>query len=602
MRRFKGMACVFGIWLGIVIFLIVSLWAMERVSEVVYYTAYVRGATQRLAKEELVGIPNPQLEAYLERLIDELHTGHGENGVILLMESDYQNCVLELKQLWEPFQQGIEELREAGESADFYRLSEDYFYVCDRAYIAAANCLNNCLMLTFILVVLLAVTAAVYLIIAERRRKMECEEVFYTDNLTGIGNKEAFHVRAAALLKRNPRQKYALVHLDVNNFKYINEVYGYEKGDQLLKAVAKALAAIYQEGETCARLYADHFVILSKYAANLTTVIHDTVTEQVKKQVDLDISDSLSFSFGVYVIPENQEFINSMVDKAEFSSKEAKLQKNTDTIFYDDTIRKQVQRESFFTGRMQYALDHGEFKVYLQPKFRISTDEIIGAEALVRWVSPEIGLIPPNDFIPLFERNGFIVQLDSYILEMVCRHLRQWLDTNTEETVPIAVNFSRVSVYRNDFIKDFIKTVEHFQIPPNYLEVEITETVLGINPSSILQILLDLKNKGFPIAMDDFGTGYSSLNFLRNLPVDVLKLDKDFLVEGCEGSRTREVIRCVVELGQVLHAQIVCEGVETKEQLEFLKEIGCDVAQGFYYEKPIPLDEFELKYANRMTC
>lgn len=237
-----------------------------------------------------------------------------------------------------------------------------------------------------------------------------------------------------------------------------------------------------------------------------------------------------------------------------------------------------------------------EFKVYLQPKVDISSGSVIGAEALVRWISKEQGFLPPDAFIPLFESNGFITKLDFYMLEKVCILLCQTLDDPEKIALPISVNFSRVTVRQMDFVRQFQRIVESYNIPPCYIEAEVTESAFGTNSERVVKTMETLQKNGYLIVMDDFGAGYSSLNLLMSLPIDVLKLDKEFLLEGTSVKRAQIIIKNIVEMAGLLGIQVVCEGVETEEHLQFLKKIGCEIGQGYYFSRPLPVSVFWDKY------
>ncbi|MEG0641404.1 MAG: EAL domain-containing protein [Clostridium sp.] len=246
---------------------------------------------------------------------------------------------------------------------------------------------------------------------------------------------------------------------------------------------------------------------------------------------------------------------------------------------------------------MYQSLNNREFIFYLQPKHNLNSLEISGAEALVRWLHPTKGILSPYEFIPLFERNGFIINLDIFIFEEVCKKIFEW-EVNGVPLVPISVNISRLHLKNPNFIDEYRRIINIYKTPPSLIEIEITESAVFDNMDILLSIMKEFKLIGFKISMDDFGTGYSSLNMLREIPVDVLKLDRDFLSGGHLLERTRIVIQGVMWIAKKLDIVVVSEGVETKEQVEFLKEIGCPMAQGYYFNKPMPVHEFEEKLLN----
>lgn len=251
---------------------------------------------------------------------------------------------------------------------------------------------------------------------------------------------------------------------------------------------------------------------------------------------------------------------------------------------------------------MRKALAAGEFAVYVQPQFFLDDGSLAGVEALCRWDSPDLGLLMPDRFIPQFERNGFIADLDFCMLERACR-----LYPLTAQTKPgggpvhVAVNFSRVTMLQNDFVERFERLVGRFDFPPAFLHVEVTESALTADDQALVGILSELRRRGFPIAMDDFGTGYSSLSLLRNMPIDVLKIDRSFLSASEDDERSRRVLEHVLALANDLGIDTVCEGIETAEQADLLHRLGCSIGQGFHLARPMPLDEFRARFASDGT-
>ena len=256
--------------------------------------------------------------------------------------------------------------------------------------------------------------------------------------------------------------------------------------------------------------------------------------------------------------------------------------------FYDSAMKISLKRRKLIEDDMKDALTNGEFKMYLQPKYSISGGDVIGAEALVRWLHPQRGMIAPNDFIPIFEQNGFVVKLDEYIWERACSLVRRQLDEGIEP-VPISVNVSRVHLTGEDFIDFAERLIKKYDIPKSLLELEITETIENINANRMVR---EAKERGFTLLMDDFGSGYSSLNNLKSTPFDVLKIDRSFLSSFMESERGQKIISHTIAMSRDIGLDIIAEGVETKEQAAFLSSCGCDAAQGFYYSRPMPEEMF----------
>jgi EAL domain-containing protein (putative c-di-GMP-specific phosphodiesterase class I) len=283
------------------------------------------------------------------------------------------------------------------------------------------------------------------------------------------------------------------------------------------------------------------------------------------------------------------------VDRANIARKNAQKLRKDNFVFFNEKMRETLIEQKKIEDVMEEALKNEEFIIYFQPKINMTTSKICGAEALVRWLSPEIGLVTPASFIPLFEDNGFITQLDYYVLDKVCSHLRDMIDRGLY-VLPISVNFSREH-FKSDALPDhLLKTVEKYKLPPRLIEVEITESCLVNSDHYWLHLLQKIRKIGFGLAMDDFGSGLSSLNLLCDLPFKILKIDKDFFHSKTTHRKERIVISNIVRMAHELDMEVICEGVETKEQAQFLQSIGCFMAQGYYYDRPLPLDEFEAKY------
>lgn len=305
----------------------------------------------------------------------------------------------------------------------------------------------------------------------------------------------------------------------------------------------------------------------------------------------------LKFSCGVYRIDDITD-INMIRANANLARTECKKRVLEDIVFYDEELKNRRVEEKELEYEAKEALENKEFLVYFQPKYEVSTEQIIGAEALVRWNHPVRGVLSPSSFIPVFEFNGFIVDLDLYVLEQVCELISAWLKVGITP-VCISVNLSRVHLYEHNLVDQLLAVVNRYNVPPKYIEFELTESAFYEETESLLRIMSEIKNAGFRLSMDDFGSGYSSLNLLRRLPVDVLKLDKVFL-EDCDEAddetRGKRIVMHVISMAKDLKMEVLAEGVETKDQKEFLQEARCDMIQGYYFARPMPLKEFELLY------
>lgn len=589
-----------GLFIGLLLFSIIQL---QQDSKIVNYTGIVRGGTQRLVKLELSGQPNDPLIESLDQILEELHTGNGPHHISKSHDLAFTEKLQDLSAMWKDLKRDIEAVRSTGgtlERAALLQKSEAYFTLANETVFAAEQSSEYKLTFSLLLTALLTFVVFYGLMHLNKRQNAKLNHLLYTDPLTGIANQSAFADRALYLLRDNPSISYALVYFDINNFKYVNDAYGYETGDALLQAIAQYFDRHLSKNELCARINADHFALLTfngeERDISLTNRIRVCIDQAASDGIELNIADSLSYSFGIYQIVDHAEPVNSIMDKANIALKQAKNHEEMRTVSYNDALFAKLQRERQIEARMQSALQNAEFLVYLQPKVEISTNTMIGAESLVRWVSPEFGFLPPDEFIPLFEKNGFIAQLDFYVLDRVCRKMRQVIDDRLSDSFSISINLSRVTLYQDDFFERFTRIVERYKMPPSRIELEVTESAFIGNQEGILSVLERLKGMGFLIAMDDFGSGYSSLNLLKLLPIDVLKIDKQFLRESSKGDRSYRIIKCVIEMAKALDAQVVCEGVETKEQVDFLAQINCDIGQGYYFARPMAIADFEVAY------
>lgn len=424
----------------------------------------------------------------------------------------------------------------------------------------------------------------------------ELRQLAYYDELTGISNKNLFKIAAENLIQQGHTQ-YAYVILDVNKFKVINDILGYVYGDLLLKYIANILCEEFCSDETAARYSGDVFHILCKFGSR--NALEERLEALAARIADFafihTVDCHISVCFGVYVIENLDSKIESMGDKAGFALKKVKENYSNAVYFFNDTIRNLIIEEQEIETDMQLAMENQEFKVYLQPKFALATEQIESAEALVRWVHPKKGFMPPDRFIPVFEKNGFVTKMDFYVLDQVCQHLRAWMDMGREPMV-ISVNQSRLHLHNPNYLFEIMKVLGRHEISPKWIELEITESAFFEDTAKMIEILNSLHELEFKISMDDFGSGYSSLNMLQDIAVDVLKIDKKFFNDSSNSERGKKIVDNIISMASDLNIIVVAEGVETKEQVEFLKETNCHLVQGYYYARPMPMEEFESRF------
>jgi len=445
------------------------------------------------------------------------------------------------------------------------------------------------------------------LIDIKRNDKKLIYEMAYTDRVTGLGNRNKFVLDAAGILMKN-EGKYAVAVLEINNFDVINEHFGIEECNYILNYIADILKANLFDGEIVAKAGAGRFDLLIKYDDNegvktRLEMIMDDISEY--KRADKEVSKcSVTSCCGIYVINDKDIFndidkaefnMSNIIGKAKFALFEISGKYMNYCAFYDEEARNQIISES----DVEYAVKNNEFLVYIQPKYDIKDHSLSGGEALVRWNHHSKGFLTPDKFVPVFEKSGFIVDLDMLVFETVCKMQRKWLDMGVEP-VRISVNQSRMHLFKRDYVESLKEVLDKYNLPAKYIELEITETIAFESMDVISEVLKRLHDIGFKISMDDFGSGYSSLNMLKNLDVDVLKIDKGFFEETSNSKRGQDIIESIIDMAAKLGMETVAEGVETVEQAELLQENGCDIAQGYFYAMPMPISDYEnLQLSNR---
>lgn len=388
------------------------------------------------------------------------------------------------------------------------------------------------------------------------------------------------------MFEKHPDENIAFIQFDIERFKLINEIQGADVGDEILVFIRNSLSVICGEEKLFIHLAADCFMVVMTFETENDIVAFIRRIESMimgYKEIDYHLV------FGVAVVEDKTVHPRRMIDYSALARKKAHGNALNNIGWYDGRLKNELSRKHSIEDDMHKALVKNEFLMYLQPKFSISANRIVGAEALARWNHTKKGMIPPSDFIPVFESNGFILKLDRFIWERACKLIREWLDKGIEP-VPISVNISRRYVQSFNVVEYIMELVKKYDIPVNLLELEITESV---DSFGVDEIVSQMKNAGFKMLMDDFGSGYSSLNMLKTTQFDVLKIDRGFLNEFMASDRGRKIISHTISMSQDIGIGIIAEGVETLEQARFLETCGCDIAQGFYYSKPMPIPEFE---------
>ena len=417
---------------------------------------------------------------------------------------------------------------------------------------------------------------------------------FMFDSLTGLYSREYFFTKVRDVLAEHPETEYNLICSNIENFKLFNDAYGNAEGDRLLREGADIAKKLTRSPGFVGRYSADRFVCLQERG-------------QIKldrEQFDFGVSPlmhSVVMRWGIYEIVDRSIPVEQMCDRAMLAANSIKGQYDHYLAIYDEKLRDKLLREKAITDSMEAALAEGQFTVYLQPKYSLTGECLAGAEALVRWIHPQFGFMSPGEFIPLFEKNGFISRLDQYVWEQVCALLRDWQDRGLPP-MPVSVNISRADVLRMNLAQTLRELIATYGIDPACLHLEITESAYAENSSPIISAVDELRALGFVVEMDDFGSGYSSLNTLSRMRLDILKLDMRFVQSEIAKPAAQSLLGDIVTMAHRLNLSVVAEGIETRDQVLRLQAIGCDYAQGYYFSRPLPIPEFDALRASQMRA
>jgi len=426
-------------------------------------------------------------------------------------------------------------------------------------------------------------------------RNRVLEELRYQsdhDELTGVFSRSAFYRNTQAMLAEHPDEDFVLIRWDIEKFKLVNEIFGNEVGDAVLCAGARSFERLVEGSGTYGRYGSDNFVACFPQAALDPAEVMDTVTKETRDSFeDVGLNQSLVITTGVVEVTDHDLPVSQYCDRASMALETVKGDYNRHIAYYDDKLRDRLHVEQDILDHMEEALADGEFLAYFQPVYSLTSLKPVSAEALVRW-KRDGKLISPGAFIPLFERNGFISKLDYCVWEQVCQVQARRRDLGLE-LIPISVNLSRKSAYNPHLYEDIVELVERYGVEPRLFRIEITESAYVDNANQLIAMVKRLQDYGFPVLMDDFGSGYSSFNILKDIPVDILKVDMRFM-EGFEsGGRVGVILTSILRMAKWLGMPVIAEGVETVDQARFLQSIDCDYTQGFLFAKPMPYDEFE---------
>ena len=587
-------------------FTVYSISKVQSYGTLINYLGIACGVTPGLVKLVLQPLPQYVIIAYIDDIIYDLKNTDGKYGLEKIPNVDYQQQFSALNTLWHRVKSNIYAVRQnPANSPLLLQSSEVHFEIANNTVFAADNYTTSkshqlTLLSALMLAGIIIMWIALFMVYLRKLYSLESSnktlyDITTKDPLTGAYNFETFKKKAQKLLTQTTK-KYSLSYVDFADFKYINDVFGYKYGDEILINYAATISNELRTGEVLGRVSADNFVILRYYNEK-----NDIMVRQ--QQVDIKITEfmhdmyggqAVSVQCGICYLEDLVEDlqIEGILDRANYARKTVKTGLNRKYAVYDESIRKQLRYEKSIENRMLKSLENEEFLVYFQPKVDLQTGLATQAEALVRWQTDEGLIIPPDKFIPIFEKKYLISSLDQYVFKKVCAFIRRRLDAGLPVNT-ISVNVSRLQFYNSDFVKTYEDIKNKFRIPDHLLEIEITESIAFDNVTFLEKTVSELKSKGFLISIDDFGTGFSSLSLLKNIPIDVLKIDQSFFRESIHKEKDNIVIKGIIDLVNKLSIRTVAEGIETAEQVAFLKSVNCNMIQGYFFYRPLPEDKFE---------
>lgn len=432
------------------------------------------------------------------------------------------------------------------------------------------------------------ISISIYIDLSNQDKNQKLYKVAYIDPITSLGNEAYFKENGAKYLQKKQNNRY-IIALDINKFKALNNIYGYEFCNNILKTLGEKLKNTLPLDNITCRISNDVFATIFSYEKDIKRLLNRIFNDVSKLKIN-NTDIHVNLSIGVYKITNQDTDINKVLDKAYMARAKIKGLYHDNYYIFDELLENKIVEEQKIESCMEEALKNEEFKVVYQPKTFAKNEKMTGAEALVRWYK-DGKIIPPDKFIPLFEKNKFIVKLDLYIFEQACKDIVSWREKYNYVPI-ISINVSKEHFIYENFIDEYVKISDKYNIDRSKIDLEITESATIDTNIDIIKVLNKIKEKGFVVSIDDFGTGYSSLSMLQNMPIDVIKIDKVF-VDKADLNSDKNIINYIMLIAKRLAVKTIVEGVETKEQADFVRDIGCDVIQGYYYSKPITKEEFE---------
>ena len=606
-RNKKFLKSIFFVLLGAACLVSInSIIQIQKYGHWINYLGIVRGASQRIFKLESNHKENNELLKYIDDILYDLSTGKGKYGLPYIQKDIvYTENLKNLNIKWKLIKNDIYDVRKGKENSELLKASEDFFELANNTVFSGEKYARKQATYLTLLIILLSVSSLItwlFIFIMHTKNQIFLEklndklkDIVYKDELTGDGNLKKFKLDAEKLIKENSEIKFAVFYLDFENFKYCNDVLGYKFGDYILKEYNKLLKEDMKDKETFGRVSADRFVVLRKYKDKHELIERQKhIDEKLKKIVEKSNERyNAAIYYGICCLEDIKEEmkIDELIDKANFAQKTIKGQV-INYAFYNENIRNKMREENYIRDNILKAIENEEFVVYFQPKVELKEKKIRNAEALVRWKNSLGKLIPPGLFIPILEKDLLISVLDQYVFEKTC----QWLKKQMKECkriLPVSVNVSKMQFYSLDFIEVYSKLKKKYGVPNNIVIIEFTESAIFNDIKRVKEIIDELHINGFLCSIDDFGNGYSSLNALKDMKVDSLKIDSLFFNESENKRREEIIIKGIITLAKELNMKTVAEGIEKQEQVDFLRDAGCDLIQGYIFYRPMPIEDFE---------
>jgi diguanylate cyclase (GGDEF)-like protein len=428
--------------------------------------------------------------------------------------------------------------------------------------------------------------------IERKRYQVQLEHQANYDALTGLPNRNLLHDRLRqAVYSQREKRAIAVVFMDLDHFKFVNDSLGHSTGDLLLKAMGERLRTVLREGDTVGRVGGDEFVLILNDQSNEEIIYRamQRIVAKVSEPLTIEGKELyVSCSAGISIYPQDGRDVDTLLKNADAAMYRAKEHGRSNFQFYTSEMNERVNERLALENALRRALERNELMLHYQQKVNVKTGAIVGAEALVRWMHPEWGLVRPARFIPLAEETGLIVSIGEWVLREACRQNRAWLDAGLDPG-NVSVNLSVRQFRQEGLVRTVSRILEETRLEPARLEMELTESMVMHNVDAAIAILQGLKQLGCALSVDDFGTGYSSLSYLKDLPIDTLKIDRSFVRDIGSGAEADDGVlaQAIISLGHALHLKVIAEGVETDAQMRFLRRHGCDEVQGFFYGEPV---------------